>query len=134
MGYVFPKGEVLMPYGISMLEKTVATSKGTMIPGCKFRVTMYSAETPTMWSLPCVFRAKYVELDEGVRIRYRCFPGPIVWLLLMLPVAALVAMVLLDIVVEKTPTVLGIVIAAVCFAYGFQRIKAIERFEKRFGK
>lgn len=134
MAYFFPKGELLMPYDVAMLEKTVAASNGRMIPGCKFSVTMYSAETPTMWSLPVVFRGKYHSVDEGVRIKYRVLPGPIVWLLLMLPVAAMVAMILLDFELEKGATIFGLLLAAVCFVFGFQRMKAIERFQKRFGK
>ena len=134
MGYFFPKGELLMPYDVEMLEKTVAASHGKMIPGCKFKVTMYSAETPTMWSLPVVFRGKYHSVDEGTRIRYRVLPSPVVWLLLLLPVAAMIGLILLDFELEKGTTIFGLLIAAVCFVFGYQRMKAIERFQKRFGK
>ena len=80
------KGEVMMPYGLEVLERTVAASRGKMKPGCKFVCTMYSQETPGLWSLPCIFRANYVSLDEGIRIRYRVSPGLIVWLLMLLPI------------------------------------------------
>lgn len=129
----FPKGEVLMPYDTAMLEKTVAASGGRMKPGCKFQCTMYNNEVPNMWSLPCVFRARYVSLDEGVRIRYRVFPGLMVWLLLALPIAVVSALIWMEFAVEFTGA-FGAVIGLVAFAYSFQRGKAIARFEKRFGK
>ncbi|MBE6950556.1 MAG: hypothetical protein E7451_04380 [Ruminococcaceae bacterium] len=128
-----PKGELLYPYSLEMLEKTVAASRGAMKPGCKFKCTMYSNETPNMWSLPCVFRARYVSLDEGIRISYRVRAGAIVWLLMLLPMALLVGLLAAGIPVEFTG-VLGALIGLVAFAYNFQRGKAVERFEKRFGK
>ena len=131
--FFFPKGEVLMPYDTAMLEKTVAASNGVMKPGCKFKCTMYNNETPNMWSLPCVFKARYVSLDEGVRINYRVFPGALVWLLLALPAAVLTALFWMDFAVEFTG-ILGGVIGVVAFVFSFQRNKAIARFEKRFGK
>lgn len=127
------KGEVLMPYDTEMLERTVAASRGVMKPGCKFRCTMYSAENPNMWSLPCVFRANYVQLDEGVRIKYRVSPGALVWLLMALPIAVLAALLAMNVAVEFVG-VFGILIGLVYFGYTFQRGKAIARFEKRFGK
>ncbi len=127
------KGEVMMPYDTAMLERTVAASRGVMKPGCKFRCTMYSVETPNMWSLPCVFRANYVELDEGVRIKYRVSPGAIVWLLMLLPIAALAALLAMKVAVEFVGA-FGAIVGLVYFVYTFQRAKAIERFEKRFGK
>ena len=128
-----PKGELLYPYSLEMLEKTVAASRGAMKPGCKFKCTMYSNETPNMWSLPCVFRANYVQLDEGVRIKYRVWPGAIVWLLMLLPTAVLAALLAMQVPVEFVG-VFGILIGLVYFAYTFQRGKAVARFEKRFGK
>ena len=115
------KGECMMPYGVDVLERTVGASRGRMKPGCKFKCTMYSQETPGLWSLPIIFRAKYVSLDEGIRINYRVSPGLIVWLLM------------LDIAVEFVGLVGGL-IGVVYFAYTFQRGKAIARFEQRFGK
>ena len=127
------KGEVMMPYGVEVLERTVAASRGKMKPGCKFRCTMYSQETPGIWSLPCVFRARYVSLDEGIRINYRVSPGLIVWALLLLPIALLAALLAMQV---EVPFVggFGILVGVVYFAYTFQRGKAIERFVKRFGK
>lgn len=130
---LFPKGETLHPYSVEMLEKTVAASGGVMKPGCKFKCTMYNNEVPNMWSLPCVFRAKYHTVEEGQRIRYRVFPGAIVWLLLFLPLAVLTALLWKGFAVEYTG-VFGAVTGLVAFAYSFQRGKAIARFEKRFGK
>ena len=127
------RGEVLMPYGVDVLERTVAASRGSMKPGCKFRCTMYSQETPGMWSLPCIFRAKYVTLDEGIRISYRVSPGFLVWLLMLLPIALLAALLAMNIAVEFVG-VFGILIGLVYFSYTFQRGKAVDRFEKRFGK
>ena len=127
------KGEILMPYDTAMLERTVAASNGKMKPGCKFRCTMYSKEKPSMWSLPCVFRASFVQLDEGVRIKYRVLPGAIVWLLMALPVAVLAALLAMNVAVEAVGA-FGAIIGLVYFAYTFQRAKAIDRFEKRFGK
>ena len=127
------KGEILMPYDTAMLERTVAASNGKMKPGCKFRCTMYSAEKPSMWSLPCVFRASFVQLDEGVRIKYRVLPGAIVWLLMALPVAVLAALLAMNVAVEAVGA-FGAIIGLVYFVYTFQRAKAIDRFEKRFGK
>ena len=127
------KGEVMMPYDVEVLERTVAASQGKMKPGCKFRCTMYSQETPGIWSLPCVFRARYVSLDEGIRINYRVSPGLIVWALLLLPIALLAALLAMRV---EVPFVggFGILVGVVYFAYTFQRGKAIERFIKRFGK
>ena len=34
------KGEVMMPYGVDVLERTVAASNGKMKPGCKIKCTM----------------------------------------------------------------------------------------------
>ncbi len=127
------KGEVLMPYDTAMLERTVAASRGVMKPGCKFRCTMYSTETKGTWSLPCVFRANYVSLDEGIRIKYRVMPGALVWLLMLLPIALLAALLAMNIRVEFVGA-FGLLVGAVYFAYTFQRGKAVERFEKRFGK
>ncbi len=127
------KGEVLMPYDTTVLERTVAASGGVMKPGCKFRCTIYSAETPNMWSLPCVFRANYVSLDEGIRIKYRAMPGAIVWLLMLLPITVLAALLAMNVAV-KFVGVFGAIVGVVYFAYTFQRGKAIERFVKRFGK
>jgi len=127
------KGEVMMPYDTAMLERTVTASRGVMKPGCKFRCTMYSVENPNLWSLPCVFRANYVQLDEGVRIKYRVWPGAIVWLLMLLPIAVLAALLAMQVPVEFVG-VFGILIGLVYFAYTFQRGKAVARFEKRFGK
>ena len=127
------KGEILMPYDTAMLERTVAASNGKMKPGCKFRCTMYSAEKPSMWSLPCVFRASFVQLDEGVRIKYRVLPGAIVWLLMALPVAVLAALLAMNVAVEAVGA-FGAIIGLVYFVYTFQRAKAIDRFERRFGK
>ena len=127
------KGEILMPYDTAMLERTVAASNGKMKPGCKFRCTMYSREKPSMWSLPCVFRASFVQLDEGVRIKYRVLPGAIVWLLMALPVAVLAALLAMNVAVEAVGA-FGAIIGLVYFAYTFQRAKAIDRFERRFGK
>ena len=127
------KGEVMMPYDLEMLERTVVANRGKMRPGCKFRCTMFSTETPGMWSLPCIFRAKYVSLDEGIRINYRVGPGAIVWLLLVLPIALLAALLALKVPVEFVG-VFGAIIGVVYFAYTFQRGKAIARFEKKFGK
>ena len=127
------KGEILMPYDTAMLERTVAASNGKMKPGCKFRCTMYSVEKPSMWSLPCVFRASFVQLDEGVRIKYRVLPGAIVWLLMALPVAVLAALLAMNVAVEAVGA-FGAIIGLVYFVYTFQRAKAIDRFERRFGK
>lgn len=127
------KGEVLHPYSLETLEKTVAASKGVMKPGCKFKCTMYSSDPPGIWNLPCVFHARYVSLDEGIRIKYRVAPGSLVWLLVLLPIAAMVALLWLDMAVELTG-VLGALIGVVAFAYTFQRGKAVARFVKRFGK
>ena len=127
------KGECMMPYGVDVLERTVSASRGRMKPGCKFKCTMYSQETPGLWSLPIIFRARYVSLDEGIRINYRVTPGLIVWLLLLLPVAAIATLLVLDIAVEFVGLVGGL-IGVVYFAYTFQRGKAIARFEQRFGK
>lgn len=127
------RGEVMMPYGVDVLERTVAASRGVMKPGCKFRCTMYSTETPGMWSLPCIFRAKYVSLDEGIRINYRVSPGFIVWLLMLLPIALLATLLAMNIAVEFVGG-FGILVGVVYFAYTFQRGKAVERFIKRFGK
>jgi hypothetical protein len=127
------KGEILMPYDTAMLERTVAASNGKMKPGCKFRCTMYSAEKPSMWSLPCVFRASFVQLDEGVRIKYRVLPGAIVWLLMALPVAVLAALLAMNVAVEAVGA-FGAIIGLVYFVYTFQRAKAIDRFERWFGK
>ena len=127
------KGEVMMPYSLEMLERTVVANRGKMRPGCKFRCTMFSTETPGMWSLPCIFRAKYVSLDEGIRINYHVGPGAIVWLLLVLPIALLAALLALKVPVEFVG-VFGAIIGVVYFAYTFQRGKAIARFEKKFGK
>ena len=129
----FPKGQVWMPYDRQMLERAVSASQGVMKPGCKFQCPMYSSETPGMWSLPCIFRCSFVSLDEGIRINYRVFPGWIVWLLLVLPVAALAGLIWMDFAVEFTG-IFGAVIGLVAFAYSYQRRKAIERFVKRFGK
>ena len=127
------KGEVMMPYGVEVLERTVAASRGKMQPGCKFKCTMYSTETPGLWSLPCIFRARYVSLDEGIRINYRVAPGLIVWLLMLLPIALLAGLLAMQV---EVPFVggFGILIGVVYFAYTFQRGKAIERFVKRFSK
>ena len=127
------KGEVLMPYDTEMLERTVAASRGKMKPGCKFRCTMYSTENKGLWSLPCVFRANYVSLDEGIRIKYRVMPGALVWLLMILPIALLAALLFMNVAVEFVGA-FGIVVGVVYFAYTFQRGKAVARFEKRFGK
>ena len=127
------KGEVMMPYSLEMLERTVVANRGKTRPGCKFRCTMFSTETPGMWSLPCIFRAKYVSLDEGIRINYRVGPGAIVWLLLVLPIVLLAALLALKVPVEFVG-VFGAIIGVVYFAYTFQRGKAIARFEKKFGK
>ena len=127
------KGEVVMPYGVEVLERTVAASRGKMKPGCKFRCTMYSQETPGIWSLPCIFRASYVSLDDGIHIKYRGAPGAIVWLLMLLPIALLAGLLAMNIAVEFGGA-FGILIGVVYFAYTFQRGKAIERFVKRFGK
>ena len=127
------KGEVMMPYGLEVLERTVAASRGKMKPGCKFKCTMYSTETPGMWSLPCIFRANYVSLDEGIRIRYRVSPGLIVWLLMLLPIALLAGLLAMNIAVEFVGA-FGILIGVVYFAYTFQRSKAVARFAERFGK
>ena len=127
------KGEVVMPYGVEVLERTVAASRGKMKPGCKFRCTMYSQETPGIWSLPCIFRASYVSLDDGIHIKYRVAPGTIVWLLMLLPIALLAGLLAMNIAVEFVGA-FGILIGVVYFAYTFQRGKAIERFVKRFGK
>ena len=123
----------MMPYGVDVLERTVAASNGKMKPGCKFKCTMYSQENPGLWSLPCIFRAKYVSLDEGIRINYHVGPGSIVWLLLVLPIALLAALLALKVPVEFVG-VFGAIIGVVYFAYTFQRGKAIARFEKKFGK
>lgn len=131
--FLFPKGEVLHPYSVEMLEKTVAASGGVMKPGCKFKCTMYNNEVPNMWSLPCVFKGRYVTVDGGQKIRYRVFPGAIVWLLLFLPLAVLTVLIGMDFAVEYTG-VFGGVTGLVAFAFTFQRMKAIARFEKRFGK
>ena len=127
------KGEVVMPYGVEVLERTVAASRGKMKPGCKFRSTMYRQETPGIWSLPCIFRASYVSLDDGIHIKYRVAPGAIVWLLMLLPIALLAGLLAMNIAVEFVGA-FGILIGVVYFAYTFQRGKAIERFVKRFGK
>ena len=127
------KGEVMMPYGIDVLERTVAASNGKMKPGCKFKCTMYSQENPGLWSLPCIFRAKYVSLDEGIRINYRVAPGLIVWLLMLLPVALLAALLVMQVEVAFVGG-FGLLIGFIYFAYTFQRGKAVERFVKRFGK
>ena len=127
------KGEVVMPYGVDVLERTVAASRGRMKPGCKFRCTMYSQETPGIWSLPCIFRASYVSLDDGIHIKYRVAPGLIVWALLLMPIALLAGLLAMNIAVEFVG-VFGILIGFVYFAYTFQRGKAIDRFVKRFGK
>ena len=123
----------MMPYGVDVLERTVAASRGVMKPGCKFRCTMYSQETPGMWSLPCIFRAKYVSLDEGIRINYRVSPGFIVWLLMLLPIALLATLLAMNIAVEFVGG-FGILVGVVYFAYTFQRGTAVERFIKRLGK
>ena len=127
------KGEIMMPYGVEVLERTVAASRGRMKPGCKFSCTMYSQETPGLWSLPCIFRAKYVSLDEGIRISYRVVPGLIVWLLMLLPIALLAGLMAMNVAVKYVGA-FGIIIGLVYFAYTFQRGKAVDRFEKRFGK
>ena len=127
------KGEVMMPYSLEMLERTVVANRGKMRPGCKFRCTMFSTETPGMWSLPCIFRAKYVSLDEGIRINYRVAPGLIVWLLMVLPVALLAALLVMQVEVAFVGG-FGLLIGFIYFAYTFQRGKAIARFEKRVGK
>ena len=127
------KGECLMPYDTAILERTVASCGGVMKPGCKFRCTLYSNEVPNMWSLPCVFRANYVSLDEGIRIRYRVMPGAIVWLLMLLPVAVLAALLAMNVAVKYVGA-FGAVVGVVYFAYTFQRGKAVARFEKKFGK
>ena len=127
------RGECMMPYGIDVLERTVAASRGKMQPGCKFRCTMYSQETPGLWSLPCVFRAKYVSLDEGIRISYRVSPGLIVWVLMLLPIALLAGLLAMDVAVEFVGA-FGILVGVVYFAYTFQRGRAVDRFLKRFGK
>lgn len=127
------RGEILMPYDTAMLERTVAAFRGRMKPGCKFRCTMYSSDKPGIWNLPCVFRARYVQLDEGVRIKYRVSPGALVWLLLALPVAALAALLAMNIAVEFVGA-FGILVGFIYFAYTFQRARAMYRFEKRFGK
>ena len=106
------KGECMMPYGIDVLERTVGASRGRMKPGCKFSCTMYSQETPGLWSLPCIFRARYVSLDEGIRISYRVVPGLIVWLLMLLPIALLAALLAMNIAVEVVG-VFGILIGLV---------------------
>ena len=131
--FLTAKGEVLMPYGMDVLERTVAASRGRMKPGCRFRCTMYSTETPGMWSLPCIFRANYVSLDEGIRIRYRVSPGLIVWLLMLLPIALLAGLLAMNIPVQFVGA-FGILVGVVYFAYTFQRAKAVARFVERFGK
>ena len=127
------RGKFLMPYDTTMLERTVAASRGRVKPGCKFRCTIHSVDNPNIWSLPCVFRANYVQLDEGVRIKYRGSPGAMVWLLMALPVALLAALLAMQVAVEFVGA-FGILVGFVYFAYTFQRAKAMDRFEKRFGK
>ena len=133
MAIFFPKGETLMPYSRDLLEKAVAASNGRMKPGCKFKCTFYSQEKPSWYHLPVAFSCKFVELDEGIRISFRVLPGALVWLLLALPVVAIVALGLLRIQAEIAPA-MGLLIAAVVFLFGFQRERAIERFVRRFGK
>ena len=127
------KGEILMPYDTEVFHRTLAACGGTQKPGCKFTCTMYSAEQRGMWSLPCVFRGSYVELDEGVRIKYRVMPGLLVWVLMLLPVLVLAALLAMQVAVEFVGA-FGILMGVVYFAYTFQRGKAVNRFEKRFGK
>ena len=128
-----PGGELLVPYDVQKLEQNVAAAGGVMKPGCKFRCTLYSREPRGTWSLPCVFRGRYVSLDEGMRIRYRVWPGALVWLLLALPVAALAVLVWLELSAELTG-LCGALIGVVAFAFTFQRGKAIARFEEQFNQ
>ena len=131
--YFTTKGEVLMPYDVEVLERTVTACGGVMKPGCKFRCTMYSTETKGMWSLPCVFRGKYVSLDDGQHIKFRVMPGALVWLLMLLPIALLAALLFMKVQVDFVGA-FGLLVGVVYFVYTFQRGKAIERFLKRFGK
>ena len=127
------KGEIVMPYNTDVLERTVAACGGKMKPGCKFTCTMYSTEPKGMWSLPCVFRASYVTLDDGQHIKYRVSPGALVWLLMLLPIALLAGLLVMQVPVEAVGA-FGALVGVVYFAYTFQRGKAVYRFEKRFGK
>ena len=127
------KGELMMPFDLSVLERIVVACNGKMRPGCKFRCTMFSVDNPGLWHLPCVFRANYVSLDEGIRIKYRVLPGLIVWLLMLLPIAALAALLAMNVAVEAVGA-FGAIVGVVYFAYTFQRGKAIARFEQRFTK
>lgn len=128
------KGELVMPYDIQVLERVVGSCGGKMKPGCKFRCTMHGTENSGFWSLfPCVFRAKYVSLDDGIHIKYRVMPGLLVWLLMLLPVAVMTALMVMNVAVEMVGA-FGAIIGVVYFAYTFQRGKAVARFEKKFSK
>ncbi len=133
MAIFFPKGQTLMPYSRELMEKAVAASNGRMKPGCKFKCTLHSQEQPMWYHLPVVFSCKYVELEEGIRIDYRVFPGLLVWALMLLPLVLVVAAAVLkpELAIASP---MGAVIALVVFAFWFQRERAIARFVKRFGK
>ena len=129
----FAKGEIVHPYSVEMLEKTVAASGGKVKPGCKFTCTMYGAKQKSIWSLPCVFRAKYHTTEEGQLIRYKATPGLLVWLLILLPLVLPMALLMMGVEIESIG-LFGAVAVLPAFAYTFQLQKAIPIFEKRFGK
>ena len=130
-GLFFAKGELIHPYDLEILEKTVVACNGRMKPGCKFACTMYGTDRKSIWSLPCVFKARYHTIDEGQRIRYRVWPGLLVWLLILLPLIVPMVMLVMGVEIDAIGW-FGALAMVPAFAYTFQLQKAVAIFEKRF--
>ncbi len=129
---IFPKGSLVFPYNAALLNKVVGMSGGKLSDG-RFSCTIHSKDKPGIWTMPSVFFCRYEEEGDHVNIDYQVFPGLAVWLLLFLPVLALIAVIAFRLEeVYTTATAFLTGVAVVCYA--IQRKSSIERFQQRFGK
>ncbi len=128
---IFPKGSLVFPYNAALLNKVVGMSGGKLSED-RFSCTIHSKDKPGIWTMPSVFFCRYEEEGDRVRIDYQVYPGLPVWLLLFVPVLALIAVTAFRLDSIYTSATAFLTGAAMVF-YAIQRKASIERFCKRFG-